>query len=1357
MIYLDHFKLMIIFLSIGEIVGVVSFNQPRFNSCTAWNGDAITFAANGTLGNRPSAIFIDSNDAIYGADADNSQIIIWYTNNTNKTITMNNSLTTPNSVFVTNQQQIYISTDNTTGDIRQVLNTGATSVAMRVGQICSDIFISLNNTLYCSMRDFHQVVSRSLNDSSETLTIVAGTLCSGSNLDQLSSPNGIYVTDNFSLYVADSGNNRILFFSSVVTNGSFYNEINGTTITFTGISALNSPTGIMLDGDGNLYIVDSGNSRIIRSGPSAAQCLVGCSGSSGSSVSQLSAPQYMAFDSNGNIYVTDQNNGRIQKFVTFDSCVTTMMSTTTTMTAKAGCFPPTVTLIPSSSSISSPIQFRRVQDFTIVSVIQLNCNDSLSISTQWTINNCSSSCRNRISLDSSITTTGSELYIPGRSLQYGLYQINLTVTMAQIPSLTVISTTYVDITPSGITANLIPYGTSMITRGNLQDLKFDPGSYSVDPDDDSFDPSMWNYYYYCRIYGVSKFPRFLSSLITINDMRNDSSNPACLINRTGWRFDNAMNSSFTILSGSLQSNRTYQFMVQMGNRKNSSRQATGYLLVKTVDTRPQMILIGCVIWTLCAPNQEFQLVNPTTQVALFSVCSGNCSTLQNIIWNVYYGEMNSSSNFTNWILSNLTTTYKNIWFFGGNSSNFTATSELFLMNPSKTLWRFEVVYTFLTEKSSSSLNFIINQPPTNGSCSINPLNGTTSTIFHISCPNWFDEDGIKDYTIYGWTNNKKEKMIIGYSEVSIFNVQLPIGDNQTSLLHLFIDIRDEMNCINEINISSVYILFDNEGIDNLLNDISQSKGENTTNSIIHLLASQNQNIVGQILTSVSQQFNQKGIKDIEKVISNGVPIGSISITSLNSLNKISTTNSFNESALKDYEKNLNSRANARDYLITFLQSILITTINSIKLQSSTLSQITQSTNELTRSTLTFASNRCFQLSQKLYLMREKVAYEDVEIASNSLIQCATNLLSAVNGPLQQRTKILEIDSFRATSFPENYDTDIEYEWANLNLFANGNDFSWETIENNRNDYYQRKLSNEITNQMNEIISLLTSTINLNLNIGQNCQIETSQVIMSLETKSNEFFSNSFQQSIGNGQINLPSNFSFYLNETKKVSIRSLMNPLASFGNSKITSNTNVSRTITFSILDENSSEISIKTNENTTIELFIPRDPNLIIPSMIYQNVTSMNSTPHEFLFHFHYLPINFSLSVSIHWEIKVLQRNLSYLFIYRFDQMPQLNSSINQIDGWHIFCPSTLNNENIYQYFLNNQQTIGHEILIYGIRQLNSTEINERCSNSKRNDPPITDIRYNFTNDYLLRVYTSGCYYLDSNNQWKSDGTIVR
>ncbi len=70
------------------------------------------------------------------------------------------------------------------------------------------------------------------------------------------------------------------------------------------------------------------------------------------------------------------------------------------------------------------------------------------------------------------------------------------------------------------------------------------------------------------------------------------------------------------------------------------------------------------------------------------------------------------------------------------------------MNSGMNLWKFEVVYSFVSEISTSALNFIINQPPCNGSCSIQPQNGTTSTLFTIFCPNWYDADGIKDYSLY---------------------------------------------------------------------------------------------------------------------------------------------------------------------------------------------------------------------------------------------------------------------------------------------------------------------------------------------------------------------------------------------------------------------------------------------------------------------------------------------------------------------------------------------------------------------------------------------------------------------------------
>ena len=71
-----------------------------------------------------------------------------------------------------------------------------------------------------------------------------------------------------------------------------------------------------------------------------------------------------------------------------------------------------------------------------------------------------------------------------------------------------------------------------------------------------------------------------------------------------------------------------------------------------------------------------------------------------------------------------------------------------------------------------------------------------------------------------------------------------------------------------------------------------------------------------------------------------------------------------------------------------------------------------------------------------------------------------------------------------------------------------------------------------------------------------------------------------------------------------------MQPLASIGNS----NTNLSTMISFSILDDYNNNLPF---DSDSIEVIIPRDINIIIPSMITQNVTLINNSNR--LFHFYY------------------------------------------------------------------------------------------------------------------------------------------
>ncbi len=97
--------------------------------------------------------------------------------------------------------------------------------------------------------------------------------------------------------------------------------------------------------------------------------------------------------------------------------------------------------------------------------------------------------------------------------------------------------------------------------------------------------------------------------------------------------------------------------------------------------------------------------------------------------------------------------------------------------------------------------------------------------------------------------------MIAFSSVSTFQVRLPAGDDQTLIIY----IRDIDDCITEYNISSVTVILDSTEINDFING--------SQNSIVQLLSSQNQNIVSQIITLLSQQFNIMSNENLNKTIS----------------------------------------------------------------------------------------------------------------------------------------------------------------------------------------------------------------------------------------------------------------------------------------------------------------------------------------------------------------------------------------------------------------------------------------------------------------------------------------------------------
>jgi sugar lactone lactonase YvrE len=157
------------------------------------------------------------------------------------------------------------------------------------------------------------------NFTSQTFTVTA----SG-----LSNPWGIAFDSTGNLWVSDSSNNRIPEFkppfatgmnaSLVIGQQNFTSQIFSTTA-----AELDGPMEIAFDSNGNLWVVDSGNNRVLEfttpfSTGMSVSLVIGQDGfttnSAVTSQSSLQNPAGLAFDSSGNLWVTDSNNNRTLEF-----------------------------------------------------------------------------------------------------------------------------------------------------------------------------------------------------------------------------------------------------------------------------------------------------------------------------------------------------------------------------------------------------------------------------------------------------------------------------------------------------------------------------------------------------------------------------------------------------------------------------------------------------------------------------------------------------------------------------------------------------------------------------------------------------------------------------------------------------------------------------------------------------------------------------------------------------------------------------------------------------------------------------------------------------------------------------------
>ena len=266
-------------------------------------------------------------------------------------------LNRPEAVAVDGAGNIYIADTNnhrirkvdaSTGNISTVAGSGTSGFSGDGGAASSarlnfprGVAVDGDGNLYIVDTSNHRI--RKVDASSGNISTVAGSGTSGFSGDggaassaQLNFPRGVAVDGDGNLYVVDTSNHRIRKVDASTGNIS---TVAGSAMSgFSGdggaasSAQLNFPRGVAVDGDGNLYVVDTSNHRIRKVDASSGNISTvagsgtsGFSGDGGAATSAaLNGPKRVAVDSAGNIYIADTANARIRKVNASDGNISTV-------------------------------------------------------------------------------------------------------------------------------------------------------------------------------------------------------------------------------------------------------------------------------------------------------------------------------------------------------------------------------------------------------------------------------------------------------------------------------------------------------------------------------------------------------------------------------------------------------------------------------------------------------------------------------------------------------------------------------------------------------------------------------------------------------------------------------------------------------------------------------------------------------------------------------------------------------------------------------------------------------------------------------------------------------------------------
>ncbi|CAD5112526.1 DgyrCDS1737 [Dimorphilus gyrociliatus] len=1025
----------------------------------------------------------------------------------------------------------------------------------------------------------------------------------------------------------------------------------------------------------------------------------------------------------------------------------------------ADCAAPLVEIQDAVTKFSDARKVYRKDSFRLVGLTSIQCTATLDNVKTWSVEEIDSSTgvtKKKIDLSSLKSSETSELNIPARYLNYGLYKIFFNVKMDSkgIPdqsTFTSSAITYVQIRASPLIVQVMEGGMNVITRGFGQDITLDAAKNSIDPDNPEnkqFDKFFW----ICKR-SDGEYPRTkdgilaekpltrpytLSELALLTDKTDRrgcfASQPPGKINITGGKL--------TFNTKNMLENETYNFYVKVFK---GARSAYSYLHLRVVTGNPPNVLLECPFGGLCTPTSLGQRVNPTERLALRGTCT-NCAEGQiyKHEWSLYREGLNNA-----WIRVGDFTQH----IRGAASPEISISSSLFtkyLKTSSKVLnYRVKLALTPINGGTVgvSYTNLIINAPPARGSCSIEPKVGyVVQDTWNLTCKHWYDADGISYYQVVTKMKgyDAENTLYVGSSGITKLNVpQGPADDSYK--VSVYVRITDGFGA----TVTKLVGIVQSKP----LGSAALKKELKASEKIIKTLAADGDLRKSSVVyMKYASAMNTDREGDESYYANYGVEVSPVS-TRLNIKTKPIVNDKVNETVREEKEaeksKERNFRSEQRQTMLVSLASMPANTMKDLQLKASTLSEITKSPDELTR----VSQQKLIESVEDSVKVLDKLVNE---FAKTELLLCVTQLISTCADALESfgvtANYPLESDILESIdSVYYEYDTTIFKKRKRLDGI--NKDKQRRAFRVETNSLNQEEHAGVFEQKTRPAINSLIGILNKRVVLGEDpLVIRTNNFVASLiKNTADNTLAEPFVY--GRTSLKLPS----WCSLTNKVS--SACNPkeiisarVLSYGFNPLTHVSNKDSvppsisTIDVSILDSDGKEIPIR-NSSEKIKLELELDPKTDDVKAAYINAKlgKQSLLLHKF---------NVNLSDSnINMEVIPDNPKVQFIGFLRYEKAPNFTETDVSFD-YHFLFPSKLSDAIKNYKSVLDGKTTGNRVGVWylGLRQLNTTDYDKYIPQNIPSYP--LNGEGEFTTNYTIKISAVSCSFFDeSARRWKNNG----